>query len=166
MPEFLYTPLDRQEDVLDGMFQGHLDVMGSSGKATSRNPKKPDGGIGIILFPALVDSLDGVGALLQSGRGTFKCTDVIGLPLKFKLKDGRMTISHRWTLVDESSAQSTATALWTAAQQLTGNLLGRITEPTGHTEIADDGTIRYIDFRVQVKESMTRFNASRERINY
>ncbi|MEV6760995.1 hypothetical protein AB0N16_10165 [Streptomyces sp. NPDC051105] len=165
MPEFLYSALDDQDDVLDGMFQGHLDVKGSSGSATSRNPRHADGGMGIILFPALVDLLDGVSQLLRRERGTFKCSG-IGLPLKFKLKDGRMTISHRWTVIDESSPQSTATALWTAAQQLAGSLLDRVTEPTHYTETAPDGTDRYIDFRVQVKESLTRFEESKAQITY
>ncbi|MEU9243251.1 hypothetical protein [Streptomyces sp. NPDC048385] len=166
MPEFLYTLLADQDDVFDGMFQGHLDVTGISGKATSRNPRKPDDGMGIILFPALVELLDGVSELLQHGRGTFKCSETIGLPLKFKLKDERMTISHRWTVIDESSPHSTAAALWSAAQQLTGSLLGRVTEPTGHTETAADGTVRYIDFRVQVKESLARFEEAKEQIRY
>ncbi|WP_405870271.1 hypothetical protein [Streptomyces sp. NBC_00005] len=165
MPEFVYIPFDGQDDVLDGMFQGHLDVTGSSGNATSRNPRQPDGGVGVIIFPALVEVLDGVGTLLRRGRGTFKCSE-IGLPLKFKLKNGRMTISHRWTMIDESSPQSTATALWTAAQQLTGSLMGRVTEPTGHTEMADGGTVRYIDFRVQVNESLTRFEEAKAQISH
>lgn len=165
MPEFLYTALDDQDDVLDGMFQGHIDVKGSSGSATSRNPRHADGGVGIILFPALVDLLDGVSELLQRGRGTFKCS-IIGLPLKFKLKDGRMTISHRWTVIDNSPPQSTATAIWTAAQQLTGSLLGRVTEPTRYIEKTADGSDRYIDFRVQVKESLTRFNETKAQITY
>ncbi|NUP74080.1 MAG: hypothetical protein HOQ07_05435 [Sinomonas sp.] len=160
MPEFAYTPFDDQDDILDGMFQGHLDVKGSSGNATSRNPRHPDEGVGVIIFPALVETLDGVGALLRSGRGTFKCSE-IGLPLKFKLKDGRMTIGHRWKTIDDSSPEATATALWTAAQQLAESLLDRVTEPTEHTEMTGDGTIRYIDFRVQVKESLTRFEAAK-----
>lgn len=77
-----------------------------------------------------------------------------------------MTISHRWTMIDESSPQSTATALWTAAQQLTGSLMGRVTEPTGHTEMADGGTVRYIDFRVQVNESLTRFEEAKAQISH
>ncbi|MEV5955599.1 hypothetical protein AB0M11_17815 [Streptomyces sp. NPDC051987] len=162
----MYTLLDDQDDVLDGMFQGHLDVRGSSGKATSRNPRKPDGGIGIILFPALVELLDGVSDLLQRGRGTFKCSEAIGLPLKFKLKDGLMTISHRWTVIDESSPRITAAAVWAAAQQLAGSLLGRVTEPTEHIETAADGTVRYIDFRVQVKESLARFAEAQEQISH
>jgi hypothetical protein len=165
VPEFLFAPLDDQEDVLDGMFLGHLDVTGSSGNATSRNPRHPDGGMGIILFPALVDLLDGVGTLLRRERGTFRCSD-IGLPLKFKLTNGLMTISNRWTVIDESTPQSTALALWTAAQQLTGSLLGRVTEPTEYTETTDEGIIRYIDFRVQVTKSLTRFDESKNQITY
>ncbi|MFG3017938.1 hypothetical protein ACGFZQ_05200 [Streptomyces sp. NPDC048254] len=164
MPEFLYTTLDDQDDVLDGMFQGHLDVKGSAGSATSRNPRQSDGGVGIILFPALVDLLDGVSELLRRGRGTFKCSG-IGLALKFKLKDGRMTISYRWTVIDDSSPQSTASAIWTAAQQLTDGILGRVTEPTRYTERADDGTDRYIDFRIQVKESLERFEVARAHLS-
>lgn len=121
--------------------------------------------MGIILFPALVELLDGVGELLRRGRGTFKCSG-IGVPLKFKLKDGSMTISHRWTVIDESSPQSTATALWTAAHELAASLLDRVTEPTGYIERTADGSDRYIDFRVQVKESLTRFEESKARITY
>ncbi|MEU2422908.1 hypothetical protein ABZ619_18120 [Streptomyces sp. NPDC007851] len=165
MVEFLYTALADQEDVLDGMFQGHLDVKGNSGSATSRNPRHPDGGMGIILFPALVELLDGVGELLRRGHGTYKCSG-IGLPLKFKLKDGSMTISQRWTVIDESSPKSTATALRTAAHELADGLLGRVTEPTEYIERAPDGSDRYIDFRVQVKESLTRFEESKAQITY
>ncbi|MBW8799472.1 MAG: hypothetical protein JF597_39625 [Streptomyces sp.] len=164
MPEFLYSTLDDQDDVIDGMFQGHLDVKGSAGSATSRNSRQPDGGPGIILFPALVDLLDGVSELLQRGRGTFKCSG-LGLSLKFRLRDGRMTISHRWTVIDDSSSQSTAAAIWTAAQQLTDSVLGRVTEPTRYVERAEDGTDRYIDFRIQVKESLARFEESRAHLS-
>jgi hypothetical protein len=164
VPEFTFTPLTDQENVSDGTFLGHLDVSGSSGSATTRSSRQPDGGMGIVLFPALVDLLDGVGELLQGGRSTFKCSDV-GLPLKFKLKNGVMTTSHRWSEIDDSTPQAVADALWSAAQKLADSHLGRVTEPSEHIDVLEDGSIGAIDFRVQVKNAMARFEDARRQLS-
>jgi hypothetical protein len=164
VPDYTFTPLTDQEDVNDGAFLGHLDVNGSSGSATTRSSRQPDGGMGIVLFAALVDLLDGVGELMRDGRGTFKCSD-IGLPLKFKLKNGAMTTSHRWSEIDQSAPQDVADAVWSAARKLADSHLGRVTEPSEHIDVLEDGSIGAIDFRVQVKNAMARFEDARRQLS-
>ncbi|QKW06516.1 hypothetical protein HUT18_08975 [Streptomyces sp. NA04227] len=160
MPEFTFTPLTDQEDVSDGMFLGHLDVNGSSGSATTRSARQPDGGMGIVLFPALVELLDGVGTLLRDGGGKFKCSD-IGLPLKFTLKNEVLTTGQGWSRIDESAPGIVADSLWSAARSLVDSHLGRVTRPTEHAGVLADGGIEVIDFRTQVKDAMDRFEDTR-----
>ncbi|MFJ8788127.1 hypothetical protein [Streptomyces sp. NPDC102462] len=164
MPEFTFTPLTDQDEVSDGTFLGHLDVSGSSGKATTRSSRQAGGGMGIVLFAALDELLDGVGTLLREGRGTFKSSD-IGLPMKFKSKNGVLTTSHRWSQIDESTPEAVADALWSAAQELARTHLGRVTEPSGHIDILEDGSIGAIDFRVQVRNAMSRFEEARRQLS-
>ncbi|MEU2621816.1 hypothetical protein ABZ642_27355 [Streptomyces sp. NPDC007157] len=161
MPEFIYTPLADQEDVEDGLFLGHLDVTGNAGTATTRTTGRPDGGMGIILFPDLVDLLDGVAELLRRGRGRF-ATSGMGPTLTFKLKGGVMSIKHRLKVIDESSPQAVADAVWTASQRLSDSLLARVTTSTEHTDIMEDGNIGYIDYRVQLPAAMSRFQEARQ----
>lgn len=163
MPEFTYTALPDQEDVHDGLFLGHLDVTGNTGAATTRSSRQPDGGMGIILFPAMVDLLDGLADLLQRGRGKFVCSD-IGLPLTFKLKGQKMSIKRRLTVIDESSPRIVAEAVWDATQTLLGSHLPRVTTATEHTDFAQDGTIEYIDYRIQLPAAMSRFQEARRSI--
>ncbi|MGW5654061.1 hypothetical protein [Streptomyces humi] len=160
MPEFVFTPLADQEEVEDGLFLGHLDVMGNRGTATTRTSRLPDGGMGIILFPALLDLLDGVGDLLRHGQGRFTCSD-IGLPLTFKLKGQVMSIKRRLTVIDESSPWAVADAVWTATQKLADSHLARATTSTEYTEITQDGNVEYIDYRVQLPAAMSKFQETR-----
>jgi hypothetical protein len=161
VPEFVYTPLPDQEDVDDGLFLGHLDVVGNAGTATTRTSRGPDDGMGIILFPALVDLLDGVGGLLRRGRGRFAASD-IGLPLTFKLKGQVMSIRRRLTVIDESSPQTVADAVWAAAQKLSGSHLARVATATEYTDLTADGEVEYIDYRVQLPAAMARFQDARK----
>ncbi|MFB7493947.1 hypothetical protein ACFC09_04440 [Streptomyces sp. NPDC056161] len=163
MPEFIFTPLADQEQIDDGLFLGHLDVTGNSGTATTRSPRHPDGGMGIILFPALVDLLDGVGRLLRQRRGRFTCSD-LGLPLTIKLKGQVMSVRRRLTVIDESSPQAVADAVWIAAQQLSDDLLARVTAPTEYTEIGKGGAAEYIDYRIQLPRAMSAFQDARKSI--
>ncbi len=164
MTEFTFSPLTDQDDFKDGLFLGHLDVSGNRGSATTRSSRQPDGGMGIILFPVLVDLLNGLAGLLQRGRGKFTSADM-GLPLTFKLKDQVMTIKRRFTVIDESSPQAVADAVWAAAQQLSDSHLGRVTAATEYTEITEDGRTEQIDYRVQVPAAMSRFQEARRSIS-
>ncbi|RPE41669.1 hypothetical protein EDD90_4760 [Streptomyces sp. Ag109_O5-1] len=165
MPEFIYTPLSDQDDIEDGLFLGHLDVMGKSGTATTRTTRRPDGGMGIILFPAVVDLLDGMTGLLRRGRGRFTSSGM-GPPLTFKLNGQVMSIRRRLTVIDESSPQAVADAVWAAAQKLSNALLPRVTEATEYTETMEDGSIGYIDYRVQLPAAMSRFQEARKSLTY
>jgi hypothetical protein len=163
VPEFIYTPLPDQEDIHDGLFLGHLDVTGNAGTATTRSSRQSDGGMGIILFPALVDLLDGMAGLLRSGRGRFTCSD-IGLPLTFKLKGRTMSIKRRLTVIDESSPQAVSDAVWAAARTLSDSCLPLVTTATEHTDFTESGTVEYIDYRIQLPAAMARFQDARKSI--
>ncbi|MFJ6084338.1 hypothetical protein ACIQI8_23335 [Streptomyces sp. NPDC092369] len=161
MPEFVYTPLPDQEDIDDGLFLGHLDVTGNAGTTTTRASRRPDDGMGILLFPALLDLLDGVGGLLRRGRGRFASCD-IGLPLTFKLKGQVMSIRRRLTVLDESSPQAVADAVWVAARKLSDSHLARVVTATEYTDITADGEVEYIDYRVRLPAAMSRFQDARK----
>jgi hypothetical protein len=160
VPEFTITPLDGQDDVTDGLFLGHLDVKGSSGSATTRSSRQPDGGMGIVLFPVVVDLLNGLAGLLERGRGKF-ASDDMGLSLTFKLKDGTVTVKKGFSTLDESPARDVADAVWTAAKGLSDSLLEQVTEATEHSEITEDGTYVPIDYRVQLPKALARFQEAR-----
>ncbi|WP_129307521.1 hypothetical protein [Streptomyces sp. L2] len=158
MPEFAFTPLADQEDVLDGMILGHIDITGKSGSATTRSPRVPDGGLGILLLPAVVDLLDGVAGLLRRGRGRFTCSDA---GVTFRLKDRVLTMRRMFTVLDESSPHAVAEALGTAAQRLSDSHLPGIKAPTEDTTVAEDGTIEYVDYRIRLPEAIAAFQDAR-----
>ncbi|MGW1004887.1 hypothetical protein [Streptomyces sp. NPDC002520] len=159
MPEFQFTMIAGQGDVKDGLTFGHLEVRGATGQASSRTRDK-DGGLGIQVFVVLPDLLDGLGALLRRGRGTFKFTDPV-FSLKFKLdKHGTLTISHRRTVIDEIAPEVAAMEVWSAVQEFTGNYLGNVTEVTEFTELSDSGDIQFINIRARVEAAMARFQST------
>jgi len=159
MPEFHFTMIDGQDDIKDGLAFGHLEVRGPAGQASSRSRDK-DGGLGIQVFAVLPDLLDGLGALLRRGRGTFNFTDPV-FSLKFKLdRHGTLTISHRRTVIDETSPAAVATAVWSAAQEFTDKHLGDITEATEFTELSDSGDVQFIDMRVRMEAALARFQVT------
>ncbi|MGW4911343.1 hypothetical protein [Streptomyces sp. NPDC004270] len=156
MPEFHFTMIDGQDDIKDGLSFGHLEVRGPNGQASSRSRDK-DGGLGIQVFAVLPDLLDGLGTLLQRGRGTFNFADPV-FSLKFKLdKHGTLTISHRRTVIDEAAPEAVAKAVWSAAQEFTDRHLDHITEATDFTELSDSGEIQNINIRPRVEAAMARF---------
>ncbi|MEU6278722.1 hypothetical protein [Streptomyces sp. NPDC047028] len=154
MPEFAFTPLAGQEDVLDGMFLGHIDITGKSGSATTRSPRDPDGGMGILLLPAVVDLLDGVAGLLRRGRGRFTCSDA---GVTFRQKERVLMIRRMFTVLDDSSPQAVAESLGTAAQRLSDSHLSGIKAPTEDTTVTEDGTIEYVDYRYRLPEAIAAF---------
>ncbi|MFE3164298.1 hypothetical protein [Streptomyces sp. NPDC059224] len=148
--------IDGQDDVKDGLVFGHIDVRGPNAQASSRSRDK-DGGLGIQVFVVLPDLLDGLGTLLRRGRGTFNFTDPM-FSIKFKLdKRGNLTISHRRTMIDESTPEVVAEAVWSAAEEFTDRYLDHITEATDFTTISDTGEIQNVEIRPRVVAAMARF---------
>jgi hypothetical protein len=159
VPEFTFTPFTDQDDIKDGLFMGHLDVSGSAGSVTTRSSRPSDKDWGVVLFPVVIDLLDGLAGLLERGRGKFTSTDM-GLPMAFILKGQVMTIRRWFTVIDESSPQAVADAVWAAAQRLVDSHLRQVTEATKYIESVADG-FQPIDYRAQVPAAMARLQKAR-----
>ena len=115
MVQFRFSVLD-EEHPLDGSELGHMEVFGSSGTASSLNaPGQP-----MLIHVSLCLLLDGLRPVIRAGRGSFTF-DAVGCPfsLAFKArKNGPLVISTGRTVIDESPLMTTATALWSATQEL------------------------------------------------
>ncbi|MGW7488463.1 hypothetical protein [Streptomyces sp. NPDC054786] len=158
MPEFRFTVNPGQDDVTDGTFMGHLDIMGSTGEVTTRWRSHPDGGPGLFVFLSVLELLDGVGKLVERGRGTFRYD--YDISVKFKLKrDGTLAISRRGKTVDASPQRVVAEALLRASKDLAARHLASVTEPTDIVDVRDDGSREYRDYRTRTENALARFEA-------
>ncbi|MFI9030631.1 hypothetical protein [Streptomyces sp. NPDC053560] len=158
MPEFRFTVHPGQDDITDGMFMGHLDVVGSSGQITTRESKPADGGPGLLVFQVLLDLLDGVGKIIERGRGTYRHNFMVTMTFKLK-RDGTMVISRWGKTIDESPSKEVARALLLASQEVARTHLPRISEPTDVAEVAEDGSLEYRDYRSRTEKALARFEA-------
>lgn len=159
MPEFRFTVNPGQDDVTDGGFMGHLDIVGSAGQITTRSKSQPDGGPGLFVFQAMVELLEGVAKLIERGRGSFQYDFVV--TAKFKIKrDGTLAIGRWGKAIDESSPRDVADALLRAAKDLAARHLASVTEPTEFMDERPDGTLEYRDYRTRTQNALARLEAS------
>ncbi|MGW0731582.1 hypothetical protein [Streptomyces sp. NPDC002851] len=159
MPEFRFTVHHDQDDVTDGTFVGHLDIVGSTGQITTRWKKHPDGGPGLYVFLAMLQLLDGVGTLIERGRGTFRFD--YETTAKFKIKrDGTLVISRWGKTIDASPPRAVADALLRAAKDLAARHLASITEPTDTVDVREDGSLEYRDYRTRTENALARLEVT------
>ncbi|MFC6062534.1 hypothetical protein [Streptomyces ochraceiscleroticus] len=158
MPEFRFTVHPGQDEITDGMFMGHLDVVGNSGEITTRESKHADGGAGLVVFQVLLELLDGVGKIIERGRGTYRHNFMVTITFKLK-RDGTMVISRRGKTIDESPSREVAHALLAAGREVARTHLSRISEPTDYVDTAEDGSLEYRDYRPRTEKALARFEA-------
>lgn len=156
MPEFRFTVHPGQDEITDGMFMGHLDVVGNLGQITTRESKHADGGPGLVVFQVLLELLDGVGKVIERGHGTYRHNFMVTITFKLK-RDGTMVISRWGKKIDESPSGEVAHALLLAGQEVARAHLPRISEPTAYTDAAEDGSLEYRDYRTRTKKTLARF---------
>ncbi|MFI9105062.1 hypothetical protein ACIGXA_31600 [Streptomyces fildesensis] len=112
-----FTFTDDDEPPPSGFDLGHMEVTGSLGSVSSRG-HSPDQGM--MIYLAVSDLLDGLRALVETGRGGFL---FIGsdssFSLKFSLrKDGQLTtMAAGKAAIDVSDVKTVISAVWTAAKE-------------------------------------------------
>ena len=141
MAEFRFTVAEEGLPP-EGYELGDMEVIGSSGTASSRghNPSES-----MLIYISLSDMLDGLTPLIKRGRGSFKFEGTrSSFSLRFTLKKNHpMVIESGKTVIDESPAMAVASALWSATQEFTHQHLATLPE---------HGQVRYV-----LEESISKF---------